>query len=161
MKYKLTWKDIFIANSFRFIVIGFPIFIVLTSLVTLLIDFFTGEFSQYSFSSYIVGLYSAFPLLIVIYSCLILFIATMSFSHWRKNIIGEHELFMDEEFFIWKSSRQEVKTKLSLLKDFTVKRKHLIIKFDGIKKAKIEKNWILEGYDDFVADMTKVLSNKK
>ena len=102
-----------------------------------------------------------FPTLLVTYTCVVFFAFATSFRYWKNTIVGEHELVMDEEFFIWKSSKQEVKTKLSLLKDFTIKRNALIIKFEGIKKAKILKKWIQEGYDEFVADMTQALSKKK
>jgi len=99
--------------------------------------------------------------LVVVYACVVFFVVALSFRTWKNTIVGEHEIIMDKEFFIWKSSRQEVKTKLDLLKDFTIKRKHLIIKFDGIRKSRIAKSWIQEGYDDFVSDMTKVLGKKK
>ena len=89
------------------------------------------------------------------------FIFATSFHYWKNHIVGEHELRIDEDFFIWKSSTQEVKTKLSLLKNFTVKHDTLLIKFEGIKKAKILRKWVYEGYDDFVAEMTHVLSKTK
>lgn len=144
MKYKLTWKNILQENLYRFVVIGFPVFLLATLALMLFIQFLSGELGMYSFSDYISGIGSTFLTLIVVYMCLLLFIFATSFSYWKNSIVGEHELQLDDDFFIWKSARQEVKTKLSLLRDFTVKRKSLIIKFDGIKKAKIEKNWILE-----------------
>lgn len=161
MKYKLTWKDIIVANAYKFFVVGFPIYLILVLFIVLLMDFIEGRLGYYSISDYMYGIITTIPMIIIIYASLVVFLCITSWKYWKNNIIWEHELKVTKDSFIWKSRKQEVKTSLSLLKNFVVQRKKITIKFEGIRKAKISKKWIISGYDEFISDMTHALNQKE
>lgn len=155
MKYKLTWTDIFTANFYRFFVVGFPCYIFTVCVIGFIMIFFEWDIWNYSFYQYIVGFYEAFYTVIFIYLLLIVLLCILSWKYWKRVVMWEHELSITKDFFIWKSQKQEIKTKLNLLRKFKIRRNYILIKFEWIQTAKISKKWIISWYETFVDDMNQ------
>lgn len=161
MKYKITWTDICIENFYKFGMIGFPVFIFFAFFSSIFIDFLSGDLWLYSIQDYIVWIYSIFFVLFFIYIGAMVLMIELSFRYRKNTVVGEHEIFTDTKYLVWKWEKQEIKTKLDLLRDLTVRRNYITLKFDGVHSITIAKRCIQEGYDEFITSISKALTKKK
>ena len=152
MKYRLTWKDIGEAFFYRHGVLWFVVYISFILVVSFIYSSINLGFII-NVWDYLTGLTVALPLILIMYLWLLLFIFLYSIPYWKKNIAGDHELYIEDNLFVWKSVSMQVRTDLSRLEYVKIQEKSFTIKFDGMKKTKIQKKWSLSGYEKFTEQL--------